>query len=289
MGAKLRSSPCTKSNDGLLKNVYIAAPCDVKWDSMHGDERVRMCGGCAKNVYNLSAMSSGEAESFLQENGVSQCMIFFRRSDGTIITDNCPVGLRKLRDNCRKVTGLVAGFMAVILSAPLAFAQRGMNDRPRDPAPPGKHWSPNPAGGGFILRDGPDVMPMRPGRMVAVPPGNRPVQPTIRPIGVKPTPLEPPKIQVKNYPPSTTKVPPVSKANPVSKAGPGAERTDKQAVTFFEKGQVAERNGETKLAEFFYEKALDFFDMQTHGDAHFRVVINNSLQKVRKQLQNNTN
>ena len=45
-----------------LDHVRVAAPCNVDWDSMFGDERVRFCGQCKLNVYNLSEMSKTEAE-----------------------------------------------------------------------------------------------------------------------------------------------------------------------------------------------------------------------------------
>src|SRR4051794_35729115 len=52
----------------LLDAVSIASPCTASWDSMIGDERVRFCGSCQKNVYNLSAMVSDEAERLLAQH-----------------------------------------------------------------------------------------------------------------------------------------------------------------------------------------------------------------------------
>ncbi|MBK7838876.1 MAG: hypothetical protein IPJ49_14595 [Candidatus Obscuribacter sp.] len=34
-----------------LDNVMIAAPCNIGWDNMVGDDRVRLCAGCDKNVH----------------------------------------------------------------------------------------------------------------------------------------------------------------------------------------------------------------------------------------------
>ena len=45
-----------------LRNVKVASPCPADWDRMIGDERVRFCGQCELNVYNLSAMSEAPAE-----------------------------------------------------------------------------------------------------------------------------------------------------------------------------------------------------------------------------------
>src|SRR5580704_343466 len=36
----------------LLDAVHVAAPCPASWEQMVGDEHVRFCGQCEKNVYN---------------------------------------------------------------------------------------------------------------------------------------------------------------------------------------------------------------------------------------------
>src|ERR1700722_6269530 len=107
----------------LLDKLYMAAPCDIGWDNMKGDDRVRFCGACLKSVYNISDMTSREAESFLQKHGISLCMRFYQREDGTIITENCQIGLRKLRNAGRKVWRIAASFMAFCLSTLNASAQ----------------------------------------------------------------------------------------------------------------------------------------------------------------------
>lgn len=53
-------------------------------------------------------MTKNEAEAFLRQKGASVCLRFYRRSDGTIMTDDCPVGLRRLRDRYRKLARLVS-------------------------------------------------------------------------------------------------------------------------------------------------------------------------------------
>ena len=80
-----------------LEQIRIAEPCNAWWDQMQGDERVRFCGECRKNVYNLSAMSRAEAEALVFETEGRLCVRFYRRRDGTVLTDNCPVGVRKAK------------------------------------------------------------------------------------------------------------------------------------------------------------------------------------------------
>ena len=51
----------------VLENIRIAMPCSADWDDMSGDDRVRFCGKCEKNVYNLSAMTREAGEALVQE------------------------------------------------------------------------------------------------------------------------------------------------------------------------------------------------------------------------------
>jgi hypothetical protein len=81
----------------VLDGVKIASPCTASWDEMKGDDRVRFCGGCEKNVYNLSAMGREEAESLLRAKEGNLCARLYRRADGTVITADCPVGAKRVR------------------------------------------------------------------------------------------------------------------------------------------------------------------------------------------------
>ena len=94
--------------DSPLDNVRVAAPCSADWDQMIGNERARFCGQCNLNVYNLSSMTKSEAESFIATSEGRVCIGFYRRRDGSIITDNCPVGLRAMRRRMSYVARAVA-------------------------------------------------------------------------------------------------------------------------------------------------------------------------------------
>lgn len=80
-----------------LDNVHVAAPCSANWEEMNGDEQARHCGLCQLNVYNLSAMTRHEAEKLLVEREGRLCVRFYRRADGTIITENCPRGIAAIK------------------------------------------------------------------------------------------------------------------------------------------------------------------------------------------------
>lgn len=84
---------------------------------MVGTERERFCSSCALNVYNISSMGSLEAERFLAERAGSKiCVQFFRRKDGTILSDNCPKGLRAMRDRSKQILRIASSFVALVVS-----------------------------------------------------------------------------------------------------------------------------------------------------------------------------
>jgi hypothetical protein len=98
--------------------VRIASPCHKRWSDLDldGDERVRFCSLCQKNVYNLSALTRADAEALIREKEGRLCVRFFRRSDGTILTADCPVGARRLRLRQRARTAM-ARVVAVLTLA----------------------------------------------------------------------------------------------------------------------------------------------------------------------------
>lgn len=96
-----------------LDHVRIAAPCPADWDRMLGNERVRFCGQCSLNVYNLSGMTRSEAESLIAGTEGRLCLRFYRRRDGSIITKDCPVGLRAIG---RRVSFIAKAIASAVLT-----------------------------------------------------------------------------------------------------------------------------------------------------------------------------
>jgi len=102
--------------DSPLNNVRVASPCPADWDQMLGNDRSRFCGQCNLNVYNLSAMSRSEAEDFIARSEGRVCIRYYRRKDGSIITENCPVGLRALRKKMSYVARAIASAVITLMS-----------------------------------------------------------------------------------------------------------------------------------------------------------------------------
>lgn len=81
----------------VLNNIKIATPCTANWEEMQGNDRVRFCAQCERNVYNLSALSQTEALGLINQTEGRLCVRFYQRQDGTILTTDCPVGVKALK------------------------------------------------------------------------------------------------------------------------------------------------------------------------------------------------
>jgi hypothetical protein len=98
-----------------LDSIKVAAPCTADWEQMKGSDEERFCGQCHLHVYNISSMTRAEALRIIQNREDRLCIKFYRRRDGTIMTSNCPKGLRAVK---RRIVKLPAALLAAILSAP---------------------------------------------------------------------------------------------------------------------------------------------------------------------------
>ena len=103
-----------------IDGIRIASPCKSDWDKMYGDDRRRFCSECSLNVYNLSDMSREEAERLVMNSEGRLCVRFFRRKDGTILTQDCPVGWKAIKHRVSRtavaLSTILAGFFAGLLS-----------------------------------------------------------------------------------------------------------------------------------------------------------------------------
>jgi hypothetical protein len=99
-----------------LNNVKIASPCSQDWEAMAGDNRKRFCGECKLNVYNLSDMTKAEAEQLLINSEGRLCVRFYKRSDGTVLTVDCPVGWAAFKRRVSKTAAACASLVFGVIS-----------------------------------------------------------------------------------------------------------------------------------------------------------------------------
>jgi hypothetical protein len=127
-----------------LPNVRVGSPCKQRWDDMVGDDRVRVCAGCDRPVFNLSEMTRDEAEGVLATRGVKPCVRFYRRSDGTVMTADCPTAARRSPRLAVLAAGTaLLGSSAAMAEPPAPPAADDATPPTQQPADPGA--TPDPA------------------------------------------------------------------------------------------------------------------------------------------------
>jgi hypothetical protein len=92
---------------------------------MNGDDRVRFCSSCNLNVYNFAEMTSYEVQSLIANSGGRLCGRLYRRTDGTVLTRDCPVGLRAVRRKVKRIAGAV--FATILTAGSVVFGQSSKN------------------------------------------------------------------------------------------------------------------------------------------------------------------
>ena len=103
--------------DNPLNNLKVASPCSQDWNAMIGNDRTRYCGECKLNVFNLSGMSRAEAENLIMNAEGRLCVRFYKRADGSVITQDCPVGWARVRQRTRAYVTAVASLIFTFLGA----------------------------------------------------------------------------------------------------------------------------------------------------------------------------
>ena len=109
-----------------LSKLRIASPCSVSWNNMYGDERTRFCAACKLNVYNVAGMTEAEVRELISRAEGRVCMRLMRRVDGSVITQDCPVGLRAYRKRFARFAGATMAAMLGLFS--ISYAQKEDKD-----------------------------------------------------------------------------------------------------------------------------------------------------------------
>ena len=114
----------TRARLPVLDNIRVATPCRADWAQMTGDDRVRHCDDCSRDVFNLSGMTRDEAEALILEKAGQLCVRYVQRADGTILLkDDCEVGVVRRRRNRRRAA-VFAGAAAMLAGVGAALSGR---------------------------------------------------------------------------------------------------------------------------------------------------------------------
>lgn len=106
-----------------IDRMRVASPCHVGWDSMTGNDRARFCGSCDRHVYNIIGLSRPEIESLVENTEGRLCVRMYQRADATVLSEDCPVGLRLIRKRIATFAG--AAFSALLGLVSIGYGQNG--------------------------------------------------------------------------------------------------------------------------------------------------------------------
>jgi hypothetical protein len=106
----------------FIDKVRVKDPCTQAWDEMVGNDKVRFCTHCAKDVNNLSAMTRKEAVRLVRKSGGSLCIRYVQQP-----RTKQPMFAEQLTQiTRRRVPLMAAGVMSASLSlATMTYAQGG--------------------------------------------------------------------------------------------------------------------------------------------------------------------
>jgi hypothetical protein len=113
-----------------LTEVPLLSPCDEPWERMRGDDRVRRCEACARDVFDVSAMSALEAElRLLNADDAVPCVRYRRDREGDVLHQLPRSGAPRPSRSLVAATALGVTLGAV---APAAADQVAAGDAPAE-------------------------------------------------------------------------------------------------------------------------------------------------------------
>lgn len=139
----------------VLDAIRIHRPCPASWEHMLGTDRVRHCGTCDTEVYDLTAMDAEEVDAFLAER-TEACVRLHARRDGRHQRSSCGAPPRPTLLRASAVAiALGLGAAAVLLREPPRHARFAVPDD-SDLVMGGVSF-------GAALDDGPPLANLKPG------------------------------------------------------------------------------------------------------------------------------
>lgn len=104
----------------FIDNVRVARPCTEDWNKMQGNDRVRMCDHCVKEVNNLSELTRKQAKQLVRSSDGNICIRYFEHP-----VTKAPLFSAQFHQITRR-TGIAAGVVGASISmATLTYAQGG--------------------------------------------------------------------------------------------------------------------------------------------------------------------
>ena len=94
-----------------LNLIQIPSPCSADWDSMIGNERLRFCSNCNRNVHNLLEMTPKEIIRLIINSDGRLCARYYQGADSNIQS-----ATPTLHQIGRRASRIAAGAFSAVLS-----------------------------------------------------------------------------------------------------------------------------------------------------------------------------
>ena len=109
----------------IVDSIRVDTPCSEDWNEMAGNDQVRFCSHCSKNVNDLSALTRKEAKKLVTASGGNLCVRYVRHP-----LTHAPVYADQLVQIARRTSKIAAGVMSATLTmSTLTFAQGGIGSQ----------------------------------------------------------------------------------------------------------------------------------------------------------------
>ncbi|HQU82024.1 MAG TPA: carboxypeptidase-like regulatory domain-containing protein [Pyrinomonadaceae bacterium] len=99
----------------FLDAIDVKTPCDESWEEMTGNNEVRFCSHCAKNVHNISAMTRTKAEKLVKDSNGQICVRYVKNPQGKIV--NLPPKLTQIKRRAALAAGVLAASLTLSTQA----------------------------------------------------------------------------------------------------------------------------------------------------------------------------
>ncbi len=104
-----------------IEKVRVKDPCTQDWNEMTGNDQVRFCTHCAKDVNDLSTMTKSEARRLVRQSNGQLCIRYIKHPE-----TGAPVFTDQLVQISRRMPRVAAGVIGASISlSTFAYAQGG--------------------------------------------------------------------------------------------------------------------------------------------------------------------
>ena len=110
----------------FIDSIRVNDPCNENWDEMTGNDRVRFCSHCSKNVNDISKLTRKHALRLVRESNGQLCVRYVQHPK-----TKAPIFADRLYQISRRAPLMAAGVMTASLSlATMTYAQGKLETLP---------------------------------------------------------------------------------------------------------------------------------------------------------------